>query len=155
MKKNIDELVALTEFSDTSRDYIDDLTGDYIFFIAGHQYKFRKAKYKLQRRIVNLLSELDTSDIPKFEEIQDFIFSLIFLKQGDKWVLLEEDEMEFHLLSVEYRPVSYLNMLFMSITRRLIPNFTDAGVVKTPANSNPPSVEDSKPTQSQRKSLTT
>lgn len=155
MKREVTELDEVTLFGDKSKDYVDENTGDYHFFIAGNQYKFRRAKYKLQRRIVNTVATIDPSDIGSMEDAQDFIFSMIWLKQGNSWALLEEDEMEEHLKNVEFRPITYLNVLFSVLVGRLIPNFTDAGMESEPATSSPTSVDDSNDTTSQRKLLTT
>lgn len=131
MKKPID----ITTFSDTSADFVDETTGDYHFTIDDVRYKVRRMTYKVQRRLVNQITELGGLGVRGVEDFQDQFYALVWVRVGDNaWEQLTENNLEKHLSRSEYKPIDFLNVLFKTILDRLLENFIDTEEVSPPVS---------------------
>ena len=111
-------------FEDTSKDMVHEHSGDYHFVVAGIEYKVRKLKYKAQRSMLfKIGSYMETEE--EISASQDYLFDHLWFKRGETWINLTEDAMDDHLeKDVKYKPLDYLNVLFLVIAQRLLGNFT-------------------------------
>lgn len=134
-----------------------DAAGNYLFEVAGQQYRVMKMDVFKQREFIGVMRKTfvadDNGDVSMqlYSEdanaAQDYLFPFISVKDGvDSWSFLTPNGLTKHLDTLSSNPLNAMNEIFSVVASELIENFTGTAEESRPRNSNQEPESDSRKT---------
>lgn len=120
---------------------MQDAAGNYLFDLAGVNYRIQKMNVFQQRDFLSVIKPaLDQSGSPDLfspasNQAQDWLFPRIYHEDGANWKPLALDYLPMYLQKQSNKPLPLMNQIYITAVTVLFENFTVTGKDQESANS--------------------